>query len=298
MPQRIISLLFRSVCELGKIEMVLTSITLTFQCVDLLGVVDGVWPVWCLLLHNHSTLVGWWKTDWLRYLSVERVLSKSCIMSCLNRCVVTDADSIQLTSSPSPAASCTLKITASGPAWHVTVVCLCVCLCHWAQLHLIKHSGAPHASRAPRYMRSRGLPSWTGNGQLASSRSSSPPVQFGHVTDAAGLAHHGLSSSPIGVPIGDAIRRIRRCTPCVCVQMQLGSQPSFSSHPHHHRQLPHHHPASSLSSRQQPPDPLDQLFHSGPAALFQPRFECPDTAQLAVDLLRLHHSIDQSLCSD
>jgi len=31
-----------------------------------------------------------------------------------------------------------------------------------------------------------------------------------------GAAHHGLSSSPIGVPIGDAIHRIRRCTPCVC----------------------------------------------------------------------------------
>ena len=30
-------------------------------------------------------------------------------------------------------------------------------------------------------------------------------------------AHHGLGPSPIGVPIGDAIRRIRRCTPCVCV---------------------------------------------------------------------------------
>ena len=89
---------------------------------------------------------------------------------------------------------------------------------HWAQLHLIEHSGAPHASRPPRQLRSRGLPSWTGNGQLASSRSSTPPARFGRATDAAGPAHHGLGSSPIGVPIGDAIRRIRRCTPCVwCV---------------------------------------------------------------------------------
>ena len=64
---------------------------------------------------------------------------------------------------------------------------------------------------------SRGLPSWTGNGQLASSRSSTPPERLGRATDAAGPAHHGLGSSPIGVPIGDTIRRIRRCTPCVCV---------------------------------------------------------------------------------
>ena len=58
------------------------------------------------------------------------------------------------------------------------------------------------------------LPSWTGNGQLVSSRSSTPPARFGRATDAAGPAHHGLGSSPIGVPI--AVRRIRRCTPCVC----------------------------------------------------------------------------------
>ena len=67
------------------------------------------------------------------------------------------------------------------------------------------------------FLRSRGLPSWTGNGQLTSSRSSTPPAQFGRATDAARPAHHGLGSSPIGVPIGDAVRRIRRCTPCVCV---------------------------------------------------------------------------------
>ena len=59
----------------------------------------------------------------------------------------------------------------------------------------------PHASRPPRHSRSRGLPSWTGNGQLASSRSSTPPARFGRATDAAGPAHHGLRSSPIGVPI-------------------------------------------------------------------------------------------------
>jgi len=88
---------------------------------------------------------------------------------------------------------------------------------HWAQLHLIEHSGAPHASWPSRHLRSRGLPSWTGNRQLASSRSSTPPARFGRATDAAGPDHHGLGSSPIGVPISDAIRRIRRCTPCVCV---------------------------------------------------------------------------------
>ena len=53
------------------------------------------------------------------------------------------------------------------------------------------------------------------NGQLASSRSSTPRARFGRATDAAGPAHHGLGSSPIGVPVGDAIHRIRRCTPCV-----------------------------------------------------------------------------------
>jgi len=51
--------------------------------------------------------------------------------------------------------------------------------------------------------------------QLASSRSSTPPARFGRATDAAGPAHHGLGSSPIGVPIGDAIRRIRWRTPCM-----------------------------------------------------------------------------------
>ena len=84
-------------------------------------------------------------------------------------------------------------------------------------IHLIEHSGAPHASRPPRRLRSRGLPSWTGNGQLASSRSSTPPARFGRATD----------SSSIGVPIGDAIRRIRRCTPCVrarvCVSVTQSS---------------------------------------------------------------------------
>jgi len=67
------------------------------------------------------------------------------------------------------------------------------------------------------FLRSRGLPSWTGNGQLTSSRSSTPPAQFGRATDAAGPGHHGLGSSPIGVPIGDAVRHIRQCTPCVYV---------------------------------------------------------------------------------
>ena len=99
--------------------------------------------------------------------------------------------------------------------------CVCVCVTwdpsHWAQLHLIEHSGAPHASWPPRHLRSCGLPSWTKNGQLANSRSSTPPARFGRVTDAAGPAHHGLGSLPIGVPIGDTIRRIRRRTPCVCV---------------------------------------------------------------------------------
>ena len=89
------------------------------------------------------------------------------------------------------------------------------------ELHLIEHSGAPHASRPPRHLRSRGLPSWTGNRQLASSRSSTPPARFGRATDAPGPAHHGLGSSPIGGrPIGDAIRRIRRCTPCMFVITQ------------------------------------------------------------------------------
>ena len=86
-----------------------------------------------------------------------------------------------------------------------------------SKLPEIEHSGAPHASRPPRHLRSRGLPSWTGNSQLASSRSSTPPARFGRATDAAGPAHHGFGSSPIGVPIGDAVRRIRRRTPCVCV---------------------------------------------------------------------------------
>jgi len=99
--------------------------------------------------------------------------------------------------------------------------CVCVCVTwdpsHWAQLHLIEHSGAPHASWPPRHLRSCGLPSWTKNGQLTNSRSSTPPARFGRVTDAAGPAHHGLGSLPIGIPIGDTIRRIRRRTPCVCV---------------------------------------------------------------------------------
>jgi len=69
----------------------------------------------------------------------------------------------------------------------------------------------------PRHLRSCGLPSWTGNRQLASSRSSTPPARFGRMTDAAGPAHHRLGSSPISVPIGDAVHHIQRCTPCVCV---------------------------------------------------------------------------------
>jgi len=40
--------------------------------------------------------------------------------------------------------------------------CVCVCVTwdpsHWAQLHLIEHSGAPHASWPPRHLRSCGLP--------------------------------------------------------------------------------------------------------------------------------------------
>jgi len=46
---------------------------------------------------------------------------------------------------------------------------------------------------------------------------------FGRATYAAGPAHHGLDSSPIGVPIGDAIRRIRRCIPCVRVCVRVSS---------------------------------------------------------------------------
>ena len=76
---------------------------------------------------------------------------------------------------------------------------------------------APHASWPPCHLMSRGLPSWTRNGQLASSRSSTPPARFGRATDAAGPTHHGLGSLPISVPIGDAVRRIRRCIPCACV---------------------------------------------------------------------------------
>ena len=53
---------------------------------------------------------------------------------------------------------------------------------------------APHASWPPCHLRSRGLPSWTRNGQLASSRSSPPPARFGRATDAAGPTHHGLGS--------------------------------------------------------------------------------------------------------
>ena len=85
---------------------------------------------------------------------------------------------------------------------------------------------APHASWPPCHLRSRGLPSWTRNGQLASSRSSPPPARFGRATDAAGLLITDWALRPSAYPsIGDAIRRIRRCTPpaCVCVGR---SQPS------------------------------------------------------------------------
>ena len=80
---------------------------------------------------------------------------------------------------------------------------------------MIEHSGAPLVSRP--FSRRRGLLSWIGNGQLASSRPSTSPARLGRVTDATRSAHHVLGSSPVGVPIGDAIRRHRRCTPCVCV---------------------------------------------------------------------------------
>ena len=91
---------------------------------------------------------------------------------------------------------------------------------HWAPLHLISSTEAHHMPVGHRVI-------WEvvgcragqemGSSQAAGHRSSTPPARFGHATDAAGPAHHGLGSSPIGVPIGDAIRRIRRCTPCVCI---------------------------------------------------------------------------------
>ena len=64
------------------------------------------------------------------------------------------------------------------------------------------------------------MPSWTGNGQLASSRSSTPPARFGRATDAAGPAHHGLGSSPIVRTLSDAVvvfdGALHVCA-CVCV---------------------------------------------------------------------------------
>ena len=102
----------------------------------------------------------------------------------------------------------------------LTRVCVCVCL--------IEHSGTPHASRPPRHLRSRGLPSWTGNGQLASSRSSTPPARFGCATDAAGrtcssrtglFAHRRTHPSVTQSVVFDGALRV--CV-CVCVLAVAG----------------------------------------------------------------------------
>ena len=75
---------------------------------------------------------------------------------------------------------------------------------------------APLVSRPSRHSRSRRLLSWIANWELASSRPSTSPARLGRVTDATRSVHHVLGSSPVDVPIGDAICRHRRCSPCVC----------------------------------------------------------------------------------
>ena len=89
-----------------------------------------------------------------------------------------------------------------------------------SKLPEIEHSGAPHASRPPRHLRSRGLPSWTGNGQLASSRSSTPPARFGRATDAAGLLIMDSALRPSAYPsVTQSVVFDGALHVCVCVRV-------------------------------------------------------------------------------
>ena len=93
----------------------------------------------------------------------------------------------------------------------LTRVCVCVCVC------LIEHSGTPHASRPPRHLNSRGLD------RKRAARKQQVINTTGTVWLCDRCSRQDLLITDWALrpsaypPIGDAIRRIRRCTPCLCV---------------------------------------------------------------------------------
>jgi len=88
---------------------------------------------------------------------------------------------------------------------------------HSSVPHSIEDSSVRRVGQPSPLLRKHGLPVYRGNGQPASTRSSSAPTRHGRVIGATKSAHPELGSLPIVVPIDEAVRRTRRCSPCVCM---------------------------------------------------------------------------------
>jgi len=88
--------------------------------------------------------------------------------------------------------------------------------------HTIEDSGVRRVGQPSPLLRKHRLLVYIGNGQPASTRSSAVPTRHGRVIGATKSAHPELGSLPIVVPIDEAVRRTRQCSPCVCMCRERG----------------------------------------------------------------------------